>query len=165
MRTCEPGGAKSGMTWGNSEKPIELLFGILVGTIDLASAAKHAHWHVRGSHLLVVQELFERISAKLNTEVDQMVQRAAELGSAARGAVQMAASGASLEPYPMRSMTGLEHVDAMTQQLARLGAALRAGAEECKKLHDPMTADVLDKVSICIGRLLWLAESYSVRIR
>src|SRR5262245_43604140 len=72
----------------------------LADAIDLKLQLKQAHWNVKGPHFIGLHELFDKIAEDVETYVDEIAERAVQLGGIAQGTVRSAASGSRLEEYP-----------------------------------------------------------------
>lgn len=140
---------------------IETLNGIVVHAIDIALAAKHAHWNVRGPNFLSHHKLFDEVFNQLIAQIDSIGERATALGGIARGTVQMVANGTDLKPYPVLSVGEREHVEQLSERLGLLGAKISKAVGETSRLGDIVSADVLTDAAATIEGMLWLVESHA----
>src|SRR6188768_1736804 len=72
----------------------------LADAVDLQLQLKQAHWNVKGPHFIGLHELFDKIAEDVETYVDEIAERAVQLGGIAQGTVRVAASSSRLEEYP-----------------------------------------------------------------
>src|SRR4026209_2573628 len=83
------------------EKLVELLNARLADSFDLYSQLKQAHWNVKGSYFIQLHELYDAVAESVLEFVDTIAERATALGGLALGTARMAASGSSLDEYPL----------------------------------------------------------------
>ena len=81
---------------------VDLLNRQLADAIDLAYQAKQAHWNVKGPNFIALHELFDEVVEEIEEHVDDLAERAVELGGWAYGTVRVAASRSRLPEYPWR---------------------------------------------------------------
>lgn len=139
---------------------IEMLNGIVVHAIDIALAAKHAHWNVRGRNFLASHKLFDKVFTELVTEIDALGERATAIGGIARGTVQTVADSTQLKPYPVLTVSEREHVEQLAMRLGRLGSEIRHAIAAIAKSQDVVTVDLLTTACSTVDSLLWTIESH-----
>jgi len=144
-------------TRGRIEK---LLNERLADALDLESAAKQAHWNVRGAHFISQHELFDQVHDNLEEHVDALAERITALGGTALGTIRAAARGSSLAPYPENTSSGTEHIAALADRLADFGRKVRAGIAASAKLDDAGTSDLLTGISRDVDKYLWFLEAH-----
>jgi starvation-inducible DNA-binding protein len=141
-------------------KLIDLLNARLADCVDLQSQVKHAHWNVKGPNFIALHELFDKINDDLLNYVDEIAERAVQLGGVAAGTVRAAAKNSSLDEYPSSAVDGRSHVEALSTALAAFGKSIRAAIEAATKLDDADTADLFTEVSRGIDKWLWFVEAH-----
>ena len=141
-------------------KSIELLNARLADCIDLQTQTKQAHWNVKGPHFTALQELFDKINEAVEDYVDEIAERAVQLGGVAEGTARMAAKRSSLSEYPAAARDGRSQVEALSSALAAFGAAARKGIDQADDLGDQDTADLFTEVSRGIDKWLWFVEAH-----
>lgn len=146
---------------GSREKLIAILNQRLADAADLKSQAKQAHWNVKGPNFIALHELFDRVSAELDTHVDDIAERVTTLGGVAMGTVRLAARHSSLSEYPHEISDGTAHVDALSSALADFGGKVRKAIDTTDELGDKDTADLFTNVSRNIDKLLWFVEAHN----
>jgi len=141
-------------------KVVELLNARLADCIDLQTQTKQAHWNVKGPNFIALHELFDQINEDVEDYVDDIAERAVQLGGLAEGTARMAAKRSSLAEYPAMAVDGRSHVEALSSALAAFGAAARKGIDQANELGDLDTADLFTEVSRGIDKWLWFVEAH-----
>ena len=103
----------------------ELLNARLADAIDLQTQTKHAHWNVKGPNFIALHELFDKINEDVEDYVDDIAERAVQLGGIAEGTARLAAKRSSLSEYPANTVDGRAHADALSSVLAAFGKSAR----------------------------------------
>ena len=133
---------------------------LLADTFDMYSAAKQAHWNVKGMEFRQLHELFDGVAEALLPFVDELAERAATLGGVALGTVRLAAATSRLEEYPAGLVKGRDHLEAVRDRLARYCGWLREAIEEAEKHEEPTTVDLITEVSRTADLQLYFVESH-----
>ena len=141
-------------------KVVELLNARLADCIDLQTQAKQAHWNVKGPNFIALHELFDQINEDVEDYVDDIAERAVQLGGVAEGTARMAAKRSSLAEYPAMAVDGRSHVEALSSALAAFGTTARKGIDQANDLGDLDTADLFTEVSRGIDKWLWFVEAH-----
>jgi starvation-inducible DNA-binding protein len=141
-------------------KAIELLNARLADCKDLQTQVKQAHWNVKGPNFISLHLLFDKINDDVENYVDEIAERAVQLGGVAEGTARMVAKRSSLAEYPAKAMDGRGHVEALSSALAAFGASARKGIDESNDLSDLDTADLFTEVSRGIDKWLWFVEAH-----
>jgi starvation-inducible DNA-binding protein len=135
-------------------KAVELLNGRLADCIDLQTQTKQAHWNVKGPNFIALHELFDQINEDVENYVDDIAERAVQLGGVAEGTARTVVKRSSLAEYPANAVDGRSHVEALSSALAAFGKAARKAIGEANELGDLDTADLFTEVSRGIDK--WL---------
>ena len=141
-------------------KVVELLNARLADCIDLQTQTKQAHWNVKGPTFIALHELFDQINEDVEDYVDDIAERAVQLGGVAEGTARMAAKRSSLAEYPATAVDGRSHVEALSSALAAFGAAARKGIDQANELGDLDSADLFTEISRGIDKWLWFVEAH-----
>ena len=141
-------------------KAIELLNARLADCKDLQTQTKQAHWNVKGPNFIALHELFDKINEEVEDYVDEIAERAVQLGGVAEGTARMVAKRSSLPEYPLSAADGRSHVEALSSVLAAFGKAARKGIDQANELGDADTADLFTEVSRGIDKWLWFVEAH-----
>jgi starvation-inducible DNA-binding protein len=141
-------------------RAIELLNARLADCKDLQTQVKQAHWNVKGPNFISLHLLFDKINDDVEEYVDEIAERAVQLGGVAEGTARMVARRSSLAEYPATAADGRGHVEALSSALAALGAAARKAIDQSNDLGDLDTADLFTEVSRGIDKWLWFVEAH-----
>ena len=141
-------------------KTVELLNSRLADCTDLQTQVKQAHWNVKGPNFIALHELFDKINEEVEDYVDDIAERAVQLGGVADGTARMVATRSSLSEYPAHAADGRSHVEALSSVLAAFGKAARKAIEQANELGDLDTADLFTEVSRGIDKWLWFVEAH-----
>ena len=141
-------------------KVVELLNARLADCIDLQTQCKQAHWNVKGPNFIALHELFDKVNEAVEDYVDDIAERAVQLGGVAAGTARTAARRSSLAEYPASAVDGRSHVEALSSALAEFGKAARKAIDEANDLGDQDTCDLFTEVSWGIDKWLWFVEAH-----
>jgi starvation-inducible DNA-binding protein len=141
-------------------KAIQLLNARLADCKDLQTQVKQAHWNVKGPNFISLHLLFDKINDDVEDNVDEIAERAVQLGGVAEGTARTVARRSTLAEYPAAVPDGRGHVEALSSALAAFGAAARKGIDESNDLGDLDTADLFTEVSRGIDKWLWFVEAH-----
>ncbi len=141
-------------------KVIELLNARLADCKDLQTQTKQAHWNVKGPNFIGLHELFDKINEEVDEYVDEIAERAVQLGGVAEGTARVVAKRSSLPEYPLNIADGRSHVDALSSALAAFGKGARQAINESNDLGDLDTADLFTEVSRGVDKWLWFVEAH-----
>jgi starvation-inducible DNA-binding protein len=92
--------------------------------------------------------------------VNDIAERAVQLGGVAEGTARMVAKRLSLSEYPAKAVDVHGHVEALSSVLAAFGTWVRKEHRQAKDLGDLATADQFTEVSRGIDFWLWFVEAY-----
>jgi starvation-inducible DNA-binding protein len=141
-------------------KAIELLNARLADCKDLQTQIKQAHWNVKGPNFISLHLRFDKINDDVEDYVDEIAERAVQLGGVAEGTARLVAKPSSLAEYPASAADGRGHVEALSSALAAFGKAARKAIGEADELGDLDTADLFTEVSRGIDKWLWFVEAH-----
>jgi starvation-inducible DNA-binding protein len=139
---------------------IDLLNARLADAIDLYAQVKQAHWNVKGMQFYQLHLLFDKVCEIVEDGVDELAERAVELGGVADGTLQTVVKRTTLAPYPVTIKTGRDHVDRVARALAAHGKNLRAAIHAATDAGDVDTADLFTELSREADKQLWLVEAH-----
>ena len=142
------------------EKLVEVLNSRLASAIDLQLQSKHAHWNVKGPSFIALHELFDQVATTATETVDELAERAVQLGGSASGTLQGVARDTKLRPYPAGIVNGSDHVEALGHALSAFATQVREGIELADEYGDPATADLLTGMAEAIEKQLWFVEAH-----
>jgi starvation-inducible DNA-binding protein len=141
-------------------RAVELLNARLADCKDLQTQVKQAHWNVKGPDFISLHLLFDKINDDVENYVDEIAERAVQLGGVAEGTARMVTRRSSLPEYPANTVDGRSHVEALSSALAAFGAVARKGIDQANELGDLNTADLFTEVSRGIDKWLWFVEAH-----
>ena len=141
-------------------KAVELLNARLADCIDLQTQTKQAHWNVKGPTFIALHELFDKVNAAVEDYVDDIAERAVQLGGVAEGTARMVAKRTALSEYPASAVDGRSHAEALSSALASFGKAARKAIDQANDLSDLDTADLFTEVLRGIDKWLWFVEAH-----
>jgi len=139
---------------------ISLLNQHLADVIDLGLQTKQAHWNVTGPHFIGLHELFDKAAEQVEEFTDEIAERAVEVGGIALGTIQAVSKNSRLTAYPLDLASGIGHVTALSDALAKFCATTRAAIDTAGKAGDADTADLFTEVSRGVDKLLWMIEAH-----
>jgi len=151
---------KNDLSEATRVKTVELLNARLADCTDLQTQTKQAHWNVKGPNFIALHELFDKINEDVEDYVDDIAERAVQLGGVAEGTARMVAKRSTLAEYPVNVADGRGHVEALSSALAAFGKAARKAIGEANDLGDLDTADLFTEVSRGIDKWLWFVEAH-----
>ena len=151
---------KNDLSEATRVKAVELLNARLADCIDLQTQTKQAHWNVKGPNFIALHELFDKINEEVEDYVDDIAERAVQLGGVAEGTARRAAKRSSLAEYPAQAVDGRSHVEALSSALAAFGKSVRQAIVTANDLNDLDTADLFTEVSRGIDKWLWFVEAH-----
>lgn len=139
---------------------VKLLNDRLADLIDLQLQAKHAHWNVKGPYFQALHLLFDGLAGVLTEHIDTTAERITALGGTAEGTLAAVGARTSLPAYPLNITEGLQHVEKLSQAVARLCQAVRSGIDRAAEWGDQGTADLLTGLSRDLDKQLWFLEAH-----
>jgi starvation-inducible DNA-binding protein len=151
---------KNDLPEASRAKLVELLNARLADCTDLQTQTKQAHWNVKGPNFIALHELFDKVNEAVEDYVDEIAERAVQLGGVAEGTARTVAKRSALPEYPMGAVDGRSHVDALSSALAAFGKSARRAIDEADELGDRDTADIFTEVSRGIDKWLWFVEAH-----
>jgi starvation-inducible DNA-binding protein len=151
---------KNDLPEGTRAKACELLNARLADCIDLQTQCKQAHWNVKGPNFIALHELFDKVNEAVEVYVDEIAERAVQLGGVAEGTARVVAGRSALAEYPTKAVDGRGHLEALSSALAAFGMAMRKGIDQTNELGDLDTADLFTEVSRGIDKWLWFVEAH-----
>lgn len=151
---------KNDLPEASRSKVIDLLNARLADCIDLQTQCKQAHWNVKGPHFIGLHKLFDEVNEDVEEYIDELAERAVQLGGVAEGTARIVAKRSTLSEYPANIADGRSHVDALSTALAAFGKEVRKAIDTADELRDKDTADLFTAVSRGIDKWTWFVEAH-----
>jgi len=142
------------------EEMISLLNQELADMSDLYSQTKQAHWNVKGEQFIALHKLFDEFAEALEGYIDEIAERAVQLGGTAMGTNRMSAANSRLEEYPTKTMDSMGHVEALIERYAMVAASARAAIATAEEQEDMGTVDLFSEISLGMDKWLWFLEAH-----
>jgi len=142
------------------EQMIAILNQELADMSDLHSQTKQAHWNVKGEQFIALHKLFDEFAEALTGYVDEIAERAVQLGGTAMGTNRMSAAESRLPEYPSEVMGSMDHVSALTERYAMVAASTRAAVATAEEADDLDTVDLMSTISLGMDKWLWFLEAH-----
>lgn len=139
---------------------IALLNARLADAIDLSLATKQAHWNLKGLNFIAVHEMLDPMRAQLDTHVDTIAERIAQLDGIALGTSQIVAKQTAIAPYPTDIRKTTDHLAALAERYAALANQVREDIDATDEAGDATTADILTAFSRDLDKNLWFIKSH-----
>ena len=151
---------KNDLSEGVRIKAIKLLNARLADCMDLQTQTKQAHWNVKGPNFIALHELFDKINEEVEDYVDDIAERAVQLGGVAEGTARVVAQAEFTGGVPVAGLDGRSHVEALSSALAAFGKLARKAIDDANEFGDLDTADLFTEVSRGIDKWLWFVEAH-----
>lgn len=132
----------------------------LANVIDLEYQAKQAHWNVKGLQFRSLHKIFDNVSSAARKYVDEFAERSVQLGAVAEGTIRIAADKSILEEYPTNLISAEEHIDILSDRVAKVAGATRKAIDRNVDLGDQVTSDIFTDATKELDELTWMLESY-----
>lgn len=142
------------------EKVVGVLNARLAELIDLALVIKQAHWNLKGPQFIAVHEMLDGFRTGIDAHVDEVAERLVQLGGTAQGTVQHVSQNTSLKSYPGNIHCIEDHLTALADHYAGVGATVRKAINEIDELEDVDSSDLLTGVSRTLDSNLWFIEAH-----
>lgn len=158
-KTASVTSSKVDLESNTKSEVIGILNARLADGIDLALVTKQAHWNLKGPGFIGIHLMLDGFRKDLDTHVDTVAERIAQLGGIALGTTQTTASTTALKPYPTEIITVKEHLAALIERYATTANLVREAIEATDEAGDAGTADLLTAFSRMLDKALWFLES------
>lgn len=152
---------KNDIDLGTRKKVIDILNARVTDSIDLQYQVRTAHFNVKGPSFGSLHLLFETIYKAVDEYVDELAERAVQLGGTAQSTIRIAAANSQLEEYPTDVKAGLDHTALVSDRLAKFGALIRKNIDDCDDAGDKDTADLFTEISREIDKFTWMVEAHN----
>lgn len=138
-----------------------LLEPVLFDLIELKMHVKNAHWNLRDHAFIGIHEFLDVVAAGVELQADSVAERVRQLGSPANATSASVASAHRLPDFPLGVLNGQKAISALTESMKIAIQGVRKALTECdEKLDDPVTTDLLTRISGELEILLWKLDSH-----
>ncbi len=137
---------------------IDGLNAALANLIDVSTAAKEAHWNVRGPNFSGLHDLFDTISDEAREFADLVAERLVALGGKARGTIQSVVEGSSLSPFPQDCQQWETLSAAMRSRLIATSERIRGFASDMG--DEIVTQDIYIQVLRDLEKRAWMLDAH-----
>ena len=141
-------------------KMVDLLNQQLADTADLYSQVKQAHWNVKGPQFIALHELFDDLAEDILGYVDDLAERAVQLGGNALGTARMAAANSRLPDFPAAAVGSMEAATLVADRFAAVATTTRASIDIADEAGDKDTSDLFTGISRGLDKALWFLEAH-----
>ncbi len=139
----------------------ETLIGLVADSSGLYQQVKTAHWNLRDPNFIGIHRLLDEVAVTLLKGIDEMAERARQLGLVVDGNLKTLASMSRIGDFPAGLVSGSVVCTTLCGSLATVVDSLRTAIQSMDSEHkDPITVDLLTRISGELEVQLWLLESH-----
>ncbi len=132
---------------------------VLFDLTDLHHHVKLAHWNLRGVGFIAVHRLLDDVAEIVDHAIDEVAERIRQLGVPVVGSLDEVAQASRLPEFPKGELPPQTAVDHLAAAFASAINGVREALDECDGLDEPITVDLLTKVSGDLEVQMWLIDS------
>ena len=141
-------------------KVVQVMQERLAEASDMYSQAKFAHWNVKGDNFYQLHLVFDSVADQIFKHIDPIAERITQLGGVANGTVRQAACVSRIPEYPVETINGLDHVEALADALGRYTKELREASDKIDDIGDEPTSDFFKQLVVEAEEQLYFLESH-----
>jgi starvation-inducible DNA-binding protein len=139
---------------------IDSLNKVLATLLDLKLQVKQAHWNLKEPHFMPLHQLFDTFAAELETQADEVAERAVALGGIASGTAQSIVEVSPLEVWDKSLQKQSVIMTYLIVQYADVAAMVRNSIATVAEVGDEGTADLYTGLSRALDKNLWFLEAH-----
>ena len=144
------------------QKVGDILLPLIYDATELKSHVKLAHWNLRDPDFISIHRLLDEVAATVEKGIDQVAERARQLGKVMDVTPTKVGEMTNLKPFPKGLLNRATACDGLLKSLSGAIDSLHKAIDNCDEIGDPISADLLTKVSGELEIYLWLIESHMV---
>jgi starvation-inducible DNA-binding protein len=133
----------------------ELLGPLVLNGKALLLAVHFAHVNTRGKAFGPIHAILGEVYDALTTFTDDLAERIATLGGTAPGTLEQVAAGATLTPYPVKTVQDFDHVREVYSRLATWNAMLDEAFNRVTEMGLTADANLLADTVQATEKLGW----------
>jgi starvation-inducible DNA-binding protein len=139
----------------------EALQSALVDLVDLALIAKQVHWNIIGPRFRSIHRQLDEVVTTARQHSDTVAERAAALGVSPDGRAGTVAATSAFGPVPNGWIKDTDAVRLMVDGLGSVAGQMRERVRVTDQ-PDPVTQDVLIKVTADLDKHAWMFQAENV---
>ncbi len=141
-------------------KVVQVMQERLAEATDMYSQAKFAHWNVKGDNFYQLHLVFDSVADVIGKHADPIAERITQLGGVANGTIRQAACVSRIPEYPVDTIAGMEHVQALADALGHYCEKLREASDKIDDLGDEPSSDFFKQLVVEAEEQLYFLESH-----
>ena len=142
------------------QKVVQVMQERLADSTDMYSQAKFAHWNVKGDNFYQLHLLFDHIAEVIEKHIDPIAERITQLGGVANGTIRQAVCVSRIPEYPVETVAGMDHVNALAEALGHYCESLREASDKIDEIGDEPTSDFFKQLVVEAEEQLYFLESH-----
>ena len=142
------------------DKVGDILLPLVYDATELKSHVKLAHWNLRDPDFISIHRLLDEVAATVEKGIDEVAERARQLGKVMDVTPTKVGEMTSLKPFPRGLLNRASACNGLVNSLNAAVDSLHKAIEQCDEIGDAISADLLTKVSGELEVYLWLIESH-----
>lgn len=158
--TALDGNVNIGLSAEARTQIVDLLNARLSDTVVLYIKTRKYHWNVTGPHFAELHEFFEEQYDQLDESMDELAERARQLGGMALGTLAEFSRTTTLTEAPGVNPSALDMVRDLLHDHEAIIRQLRQDIETANKLGDAGTADFLTGLLEDHEKMAWMLRAH-----
>ena len=152
--------AKIGVKEDARKKVVETLNMRLSDEYVLYTKTRKYHWNVVGPHFHQLHEFFKEQYEALDEMIDEIAERARQLGGKSLGTLDEFARYSDIYDEPGQNPDAETMISNLLNDHEKLIKAIRKNADEAEHLHDMATNNFYTQAVLHHEKLAWMLRAY-----